>query len=544
MAISKHLFLFPFKWSKPKADLSYSPFINNEVMDEFEKKLLSLANWEAVPYTQFNSEVEYNEYNYFYANVREALYSNTESTDTILKHFNFKKNPGENYLGSYQIQLDGKAIKDKKKSPENLYPKGITYELDLIKINLNIYQTGVGILSFHTENNKHSNVEDILAINQFGRRIAPPFLPISACKNEELAESLKLILNGHEFQTEDFAIFEGNNYQQLESVGFLPLFFKQLLPIQEFKIENVLDDRMFVICWYGAEQSILDALAKIENNVYGYQKEDFWYKYVYVDVNEKTMNNALIQKEIIEKNTYSRWIDKKYKGKPSPTLYGVSRYSFVCVSSDGNFLASQHTPTIYYKMVELCLLYRISILNFGEMVSRISGKLNNLEIGEEISKDLNRDVERLSKAYIQFVNKIYFREVTHQDQGIELYDMLNTTMNNNKLISDLKLEIQELNSFVGTLAQNQQNLNAVKLTEVATLFLPLTVVLGVFGINTLDDEMFINFLYRIGVKNVENPFIYSIGFCLILSVVLFVIVSNVLGLKNSFNFRSKRKNGK
>jgi len=37
---------------------------------------------------------------------------------------------------------------------------------------------------------------------------------------------------------------------------------------------------------------------------------------------------------------------------------------------------------------------------------------------------MSKKVSDLYLAYIRFVNKIYFREVTAYEQGIELYDML------------------------------------------------------------------------------------------------------------------------
>lgn len=44
-------------------------------------------------------------------------------------------------------------------------------------MNINLYATGVGFLSFYLKNEDctQNSPEDILAINQYGRRIMPPF---------------------------------------------------------------------------------------------------------------------------------------------------------------------------------------------------------------------------------------------------------------------------------------------------------------------------------------------------------------------------------
>lgn len=53
-------------------------------------------------------------------------------------------------------------------------------------MNINLYATGVGFLSFYLKNEDctQNSPEDILAINQYGRRIMPPFFNDTRLRNE------------------------------------------------------------------------------------------------------------------------------------------------------------------------------------------------------------------------------------------------------------------------------------------------------------------------------------------------------------------------
>ena len=49
------------------------------------------------------------------------------------------------------------------------------FKLNLDSISLTLFKTGVGILSYQLSNNNYKEFEEIIKINDFGRRIYPPF---------------------------------------------------------------------------------------------------------------------------------------------------------------------------------------------------------------------------------------------------------------------------------------------------------------------------------------------------------------------------------
>jgi Mg2+ and Co2+ transporter CorA len=95
---------------------------------------------------------------------------------------------------------------------------------------------------------------------------------------------------------------------------------------------------------------------------------------------------------------------------------------------------------------------------------------------------LSERVSSLYKQYLQFVNRIYFREVTAQEQGIELYNMLQKHMQIERNVKDLDAEIEELHSYVTMIEQQKQSRNIELLTVIGALFILPTFLISYIGI--------------------------------------------------------------
>lgn len=460
---SYHVFYFPFKWEiggkkyKRFSDLTNLNDINQEKFSDWEYNPGSLDEKEA-------NEL-YNEKNYFYQFVHPVLYD-TGADDSILRHFERKEPRSGNVF--YKIK-----IKDRK-----------TYTLKVKAINLNLYTTGVGMLSFYLENDREdqSSEMDILSINQYGRRVFPPFIT-DVKSRYEIAECIEIegLNRRPERYREDFSGY--NNTQYWQPSCFIKHLIEDLT--NSIKIEPVIDDRMFVNCWYGNKElskKVKDREQNKNNDDSNdfIQNNDFWYKYIYVDVNDVTCKDNKLRKKLTEEQTYVRW-------RECGTLYGVSRYSFVALSDDSdyskNILTAVHMRTVYARIVELVLIQKASILKFSEEVTRVSGLPKN----KKTDAGLIDRISSLYQEYIRFVNQIYFREVTTQDQGIELYDLISKTMKTEDYIKDLDREIEELYQYVSLVDDKIRNRNAERLNTIAAIFLPATLFAGLFGMNRGED---------------------------------------------------------
>lgn len=156
---------------------------------------------------------------------------------------------------------------------------------------------------------------------------------------------------------------------------------------------------------------------------------------------------------------------------------------------------------MYYQMAVIVLAQRASILKFASDVTKISGDIEvfigkqeeTREEKQQKREDLEKityEVKKLHSAYIRFINRLWYTEVTPQDQGIEMYNMALDSMGLNDQVRELQNEIKELYEFVSmSLDREQADLDRQSneqmkiLTILGSFFLPLMVVTGFFGMN-------------------------------------------------------------
>lgn len=487
-----------------------------EVIDN--RKLLDNLYWEKFSFDFKCSEnyQTYNEYFYFYEAVRDVLNIEHRNEDG-LDQANLVTGLQYQYT---QRKADSKYVIQLKKDSEQI-------ELSIADILVNFYENGVGVFTFQLYNNSYTDFETILKINDYGRRVCPQFLGTyepynDAAKGIFMADSISIIntpsAQGLEIY-EDFSYY--NNIENIKKAPFkIPNFIQHLIGDNftadpsnqqaQIYLEPILDDRMFVQSFF-VNSTLLEVLKDFQDKEYAYQSSDDWYKYIYVDVGSVSCKSKLLLKEQLTAATYDRWIEDTHDGKLNGQLYGVCRYAFVVLVADGWFtknIISTHFQHIYFELTLLCLLQRAYLINFQNEVSRIA-KL--LEEDQSNLKRLKKDISKLYLLYIKYTNRIYFREVTPQEQGIELYDLLQQQMHLKEDLELLGKEIQELNTYVETYEQSY-------LSKMATLFLPLGLLAGLLGINTINESMFNNLGWTKTLLEIISVilFVVSIGVTLYL----------------------------
>lgn len=452
---SYHIFHYPFRWSieqKNEALLSEQINLDNIIFSKY-------SMWERVQKPDANdAEDVYNEKNYYFKFVHNILYDSETSTLNLIRHYERKESKIKDNV-TYKIKVKGR---DKP------------YILKVDAININFYSTGIGVMSFFLANNikEQSAPQDVLNINQYGRRIMPPFIGDLNLRSE-IAEYISIEgLEGNKTYFEDF-----NDYKSSDSwkpASFINMLINEIAT--NITCEPVIDDRMFVCSWYKndilTETFTNNANAYLENEEFS----NFWYKYVFVDGGSLTCQNNEMQKKFLTEQTYSRW--QKWS-----SLYGMSRYSMVYLTSNTvpGYLLKYFT-TIYSRMIELVLVQRASILRFSYEVTQVS------TLKTQKTNILAERVNSLYKEYIQFLNQIYFREITAQDQGIELYTMFQKTLDLDNYIKDLDGEIEELHNYISIKIESKRSRNGEWLNKLATIFLPATLITGIFGMNPFTED--------------------------------------------------------
>ena len=540
---SYHIFLFPFQWYFTGKDMRHKTLEERTSLKDL-LKLFEGTNWIKKPY-KTDTVLNYNEYNYFYDMVRDVMFDENNGIEDRLIANLFYDIPTDEQTFDFKVCIDPKKAVYKE------------YSLEIDSIILHLYKTGVGVLSFHLNNRlkRQSDEDDILRINQFARRIYPPFFAINPefvgkksqydysdfsyglenVQKKELAKSFRIM---HGNGTEDFneyrhsSHFETNPFQ---FPGHLSFLFENI-PITVDKNEKspdekkvyispLIDDRMFVICWYGNDQIISDLKANTKDhcrddkNKLTYLTNQWWYKFMFNDQNNLTCQNEDMMKRLIRKHTYVRWSDYG-------TFFGLNRYSFVCLTdsletlkkNNAHFLVN-HMQTMYYKLCELCLVQRACILRFSDEMAKIS------TMDDSRKTTLSERVSNLYKQYLVFVNRIYFREVTAQEQGIEMYNLLHEHMQIEKNVKELDDEIEELHSYINLVQAQKQGSNIELLTIIGALFVLPTFILS-----------FIGMIY-IPFKATKFSFTsqyYAVLVPLVLSLIIYFIIDKARNKKISY----------
>lgn len=453
--VSIHTFIFPFMWDYSSLkDIKIESYDKRVNIRAFKNTLS--AKWKYVKRSS-KSDTEFNEYVYYYNNVRDAIYSKSDSEEDFengasqtVYNFKYKMNKG-----TYKIITPDKKI----------------YVLDIDTIKLKIYDTGVGIISFHLHNvNSDTNQNDILNINEFGRRIYPQFISDDGKSRGIVADELCLTID-------DTEIIENFRYEFNDNPCKISDTIMKLLGTEynngHITINPIIDDRMFTICWYGNNE-LFDQLKCFQKGDYCYAENDDWYKYIFIDTDYKTCKSNIMQKDLSKESTYDRWIG-------DGLLYGITSYSLMLLTGSGapHYLTN-HMRTIYYEMVCLTLAQRASILKFSILATQTAALKEN-KIAEYI--------KQIQKYYLKFINKIYFREVTAQNQGIEIYNMLIKAMNIERDSCELDKEINELHSYSHMIIDERKNNISLLLTVMGSLFIISSFVISIFSMSNYSDSV-------------------------------------------------------
>jgi len=295
---SYHIFYFPFKWEKKGCE-----------KDKFSKRF-DLNNIQPVPDScwqnlpepltgEYLSEL-YNEKNFFYEFVHNVLYD-TGKENNIIRHYERKEAYRTDLFYEIKVIANGK---------ENIY------SLNLKSIVLNLYSTGTGILVFYLENYRYPDFDDILRINQYGRRVFPPFIDvqkgITGAKEKELADFIAITgLHGAaDRYFDDFTDYESVT-ETWKACRIIKSLIRDLSP--ELEIEPVIDDRMHVVSWIRDKERS----EKVKDGSIINDKNDDWYKFLFIDVgNDCSCQNDKMKRKILKSHTYPRW--QKYG-----SLYGI-----------------------------------------------------------------------------------------------------------------------------------------------------------------------------------------------------------------------------
>lgn len=469
-------FIFPFRYDK----LCREQLIN---------RFCRTNHWFKPPY-DLHEPLNYNEYLFFYPHLRDIIFFKNKDNKSIgyLQYKNIDDNSYYKVINNYQ--------KD----------NSFELELKLKNICLHIFENSTAILVFEIINDKDYLLDAYLKFLDMGRRLYPSFIDpandkittnkiiISSPKNNALSAlqcPTEIFLNLTEGNciSEDFKKFEFFDIPETHSLG-LSTIIRKLLDCEGFLYEKgnywpLVDDRMITHTYYSIAEGynhhnrrFINSLKAYfnKNTLNNYDNADIelWFRMVFLDGNSLTCQNELMLQQLLNESTYKRWTN--YGG-----FYGFSRYSSAFIS---NFQAvpyiKDHFETMYYQMAIILCFYRGSILSFSEKAKKISANI----LQSKNSKQTFKDMYDLQKSFLYFETKYWNKEITAQDQGIEIFDLWETKMKNNLLIQDLKNSITELNTYFNYIRDQRINNLLNFISIIGAFLLIVNIGIAIMGVNS------------------------------------------------------------
>ena len=469
---SYHTFLFPFIWKTSE----------DKTREDFEK-ILSVGtrwidkSWKSEKVREDVKELsawfqDYAAFQYFTKSANNVIF-NTRG-DNLVRCFEYYQ-----HKGTYTISK-GKA----------------EYQLVINNVRLNVYDIGIAVLIFELENHEHKSLDDVDAINEYGRRINLPILIAAKGKKNVshpiCADKISISFGNITF-TEDYMetmSFIGEDTSYLDKHITMNYIMR---PIQElldgigqdnggyevttheehqnnntFYIKPCIDDRMFVCCLvrdddYSNKIKEFD----IAREEYRYLSDCFIfnekgraeeygldldiYKLMFIETSA-TSQSATMRHELLKRCVYDRWIDYG-------TIHGVTHHSMVCLTSAyEGIIDSVINPflTEYVQLAILTVVQRAVILLLSDEAAEVA---NGFAGDEVITKEEIASIEKLQARYVTAQNQLLLAEVTVQEQGVEIYEMLKNELYIKENMADLDSEISNLRDVADIANARLERLN-------------------------------------------------------------------------------------
>lgn len=483
---SKHIFIASFKLENNSRDIISDDVWKEDFIDDVNTVEELVDN--------------YANYNYF----------NEQAQDLI---FNYKidKDERDSKVVNYKFADIDSSVNSKYIINVN---EEKTYELNLDKIILKEYEIEnekIYLMMIYVTNNDYDSLSDIKNINQYGRRLYSPWISLDIGNgiNTECPDDLKIHIRDKFIYSNDkndgkadlnykneeifkYNFDDKNKYksysERLNSIRQKEVNDKNDKSIiknphksnliqnilnyekeskdEKIEIELINPDRMYV--GFYVKNFLIGRIKKYssEKQEYAYLYDDSLsdqlYALAYIDGGDATCQSRVMRKKLLQETIYDRWIDWE-------TIHTVTHNGFGCIASDGAPYESVIMPflTEYMEMMALVLLQRNLLLEFHKEAKDLSIQFDSEEL------------ENLQKKYVKFKTQVLLFEVTPQEQGYEIYRLMQKQLyidEEKEKLDDIMNSLYEVANVKHSI---QLNITVKRLTGIAVILALLSFAVSV-----------------------------------------------------------------
>lgn len=451
-AYSYHTFYFPFIWNC-KDDIE---------LKQYEERVKSYNGnkWDDVSVSGFDDIKKNKELDLTKEQLYQSIQYYTKAGREAVLGW------GKDFVRIYSLNQE--AIHDKT---EYHIKKGdYEYNLRLNGVKLRLYNTGIGILIFETENHKNKTLDDVKRINEWGRRIYMPYISDFGCADFADELGVKEICNN-----------TATIKMPLSEEECIPEFIGALLPPD---IKPAIDDRMFVSCLVNDKAAFTDFMKYKTDDVVS----ESLYEFVFIDRPENcSCPTVEMRNELLKNSIYERWVENTASGKPAGTLYGVTHHSFTAITCPADeHIVERPFLVLYCNMIATVLAQRAAVLKFDSDISDASENFEKRNIA--LRRRKRKNLLRLQERYIAFLNQHLNLEITCQEQGIELYQMMQKHLYIHEEKENLEKEIELLSNAANTAQDYYINRIAIIISIIIVFAQPVADSIFNNGVNSILDS--------------------------------------------------------
>lgn len=204
-----------------------------------------------------------------------------------------------------------------------------------------------------------------------------------------------------------------------------------------------------------------------------------------------------------------------------------------------NVIASKHVPDLYGRMLLMTLLYQASLRYYRDQLMILTSK--------KADKISSENVQKLRKEFMLFTNAYWFREVTSQIQGREVFTMQQQALELHRDYEFIKEEMERLDAYMQVQLNNELNESSLKLNTVVYVFTAISLWFSytqiVFDNGILSQSK--NWIFKLGFPerliNIARWLVPNVqGITIFFSTLAFVAIVSIL-VKHLISWLFKRK---
>lgn len=385
------------------------------------------------------------------------------------------------------FNLENKTIKGffgERKVPISITPSLVLFECGVVtdKSETDIFQSGFLILDATFDETQPMTFDELLQFNEMFRYWQRPFDGHEIWLRSDLKDFISPSCSDdyvyfHRWeQLLSYAVLHDNKRYSLVPPSDLLSARQRSEGIGASPGWMVLSDNRAFVWTCAVIEGGANSIRLKKTKEFGrMQFSDEWIRLLNVDKPGSDQKN--FHHQWAEPFTYTRW---EHYG----TLYGFTPHSgaMLCGFCEEPPIC-QHFNQMYFDQMLLLLYLRTTICRFSSKLHQISREAKDVGFSKG-PEELREVFKHLRWQFVLFTNLYQFPQFSNQQQAMEMYRYARKALDIDDMFAEVEKEIHTTDEYLSAISGDIQSETGTLLSVVATLGLPVAVIISLFGIES------------------------------------------------------------